>query len=481
MRGTPVKPSPKSASRVSRTTQLGKVAARQAARQAVDAARRPFQSEEEQARARDEQMLRLADDLVETLGSMRGAAMKLGQIISLLNFGLSSQDSRAEFSRRLEPLFNAAPPVPNATMFKLIDKEISPSGRRLLAHIEEVPVATASLGQVYRGTLSDGRAVAIKIQYPFARDAVRADLKNMAMLVRLRRPFYPVPGLDEVMEEVRKQIEAELDYRLELDNHRSVYEANREHPVFAIPEPIDELCSSRILATEYVEGRALHTFSPTDQADRDRVGEAIYRFYAGNIYTTGRFCADPHPGNILVLEDGRLAFLDFGLYVRMSPDDLDCQRSILAAAMKGDAATVHELTRRAGFLADAEAMPPAMTMDYMHAVAGWYLLPGVAQITEKVAYKALSQAMLPRSDFRDGIFSQRMLGPHAFARRTEMSVCALLGTLQAANNWHAIASEWAFGHPPITEMGRAIAEYETAAGRGRSQPVDKTAGSPPSR
>lgn len=460
--------SPRGASRVSRTTQLGKVAARQAARQAVDAARRPFQSEEEQARARDEQMLRLADDLVDTLGSMRGAAMKLGQIISVLNFGLSSKDARAEFTRRLEPLFNAAPPVSNATMFKLLDKEFGPVGRRLLADIDEVPVATASLGQVYRGTLSDGRPVAIKIQYPFARDAVRADLKNMAMLVRLRRPFYPVPGLDEVMEEVREQIEAELDYRLELDNHRSVYEAHRGHPVFAIPAPIDELCSARILVTEYVEGTALHHFSPADQADRDRLGEAIYRFYAGNIYTTGRFCADPHPGNILVRDDGRLAFLDFGLFVRMSPADLECQRAILAAAMKGDADTTHSLTRQAGFITDAEVMPPEMTMDYMRAVAGWYLLPGVVQITDKVAYKALSQAMLPRSDFRDGIFAQRMLGPHAFARRTEMSVCALLGSLESTNNWHDIAAEWAFGHPPATEMGRAIAEFESHNAPNRS-------------
>lgn len=457
------------AGRVARTTRLGKVAARQAVRQAAGNLRKPFQSEQAQARARDEQMLRFADDLVVTLGSMRGAAMKLGQIISLLNFGLSSQQSRAEFSRRLAPLFNSAPAVDNDALFTIIHRELGSAGRRLLATVDDAPIATASLGQVYRGTLHDGRDVAIKVQYPAARDAVRADLKNMALLVRLRKPVYPVPGLEAVMDEVRQQIEMELDYRHEWASHRAVYDAHRGHPTFVIPEPIDELCTDRVLVTEYINGTQLQDFSPGDQAARDQVGEAIYRFYCGNIYTTGSFCADPHPGNILVLDDHRVAFLDFGLYIEMSDATLGVERAILAAAMRGDAATAHSLACQAGFITDAQAMPAPATLDYMRAVSGWYLLPGEVQITDKIAHKALYQAMLPRSDYSDMIFQQRMLGPHAFSRRTEMSVCALLSTLAATGRWHDIAAEWALDASPATDMGLAIAAWQqTGQGAGSS-------------
>lgn len=444
---------------MTRTSQLGKVAARQAARQAVGAVRRPFQSEEEQARARDEQMLRFADDLVAALGTMRGAAMKLGQIISVLNFGLSSQQSRAEFGRRLEPLFSAAPAIANDTLFKLIDAELGVAGRRMIMHIEDEPIATASIGQVYRATLRDGRQVAIKVQYPSAREAVRADLKNMALLVRLRKPFYPVHGLSAVMDEVRQQIEMELDYRREWANHRAVYQAHRGHPVFVIPEPVDELCTERVLVTEFIKGTQLHQYSPTNQAECDHLGEAIYRFYCGGMYTAGSFCADPHPGNIFVLDDRRVAFLDFGLYIHMTREAVETQRALLAAAMNADADTAHALARETGFITDAEAMPAQMTLDYMNAVAGWYLQPGIVQVTDKTAHKVLAQAMLPRSDFREGIFKQQMPGTYAFSRRTEMGVCALLGTLRATNDWHSIAAEWAFGSPPCTDMGRVIAEY----------------------
>jgi len=449
------------AGRAARTAQLGKVAARQTARHAAGALRKPFLSEEEQAQARDKEMLRLADDLLTTLGTMRGAAMKLGQIISLLNFGLSSAESRDEFSRRLAPLFSSAPPVDNAILFRQIDKELGPARRRQITSIESEPIATASLGQVYRATLVDGRRVALKIQYPSARSAVRADLKNLSLLVRLRKPVYPAPGLDAVVDEVREQIEHELDYRREWASHRAVYDANRGHPVFVIPEPIDELCTERLLVTEFVEGTQLQHYSPRDQTERDHLGEAIYRFYAASIYANGKFCADPHPGNILVLRDGRIAFLDFGLYIELSERDLDHERRILAAVMSGDAQTVHTLSQEIGFITDADVMPPEMVLEYMRAAAGWYLIPGVRQITDKVAYKALSQAMLPRSEFRSSIFRQRMPRAHAFSRRTEMSVCALLGSLKACGPWHDIASEWAFGAEPSTQMGREIAQWRS--------------------
>lgn len=446
--------------RAARGARVGQVAARLAARRATSAIRQPFLSEAQKAQARDEQMLRLADDLATTLGTMKGAAMKLGQLLSLLNFGLSSAQTRDEFSRRLSPLFSRAPAVDNAAMFRLMDTEWGPLRDRVHT-IEPEPVATASLGQVYRARLTDGRQVAVKVQYPWARSAVRADLKNLALLVRLRANAYPIRGLNAVVAEVSRQMTVELDYGQELASHRAVYEAHRDHPVFVIPEPITELCTERIMVTEYLDGTQLHHLADVDQTLRDHIGEAVFRFYCANIYTSGEFCADPHPGNILCLPDRRVGFVDFGLYVRMNRSEVELERSVLAAVMRGDAQTAHRLARVAGFIIDADAMPPDMALRYMQAVAGWYLTPGLVQVTDKVAYKALSQAMMPHSDFRSGIFKQRMRSAHAFSRRTEMSVCALLGTLEARGHWHDIASEWSLGTEPTTEMGRQIALWRS--------------------
>jgi predicted unusual protein kinase regulating ubiquinone biosynthesis (AarF/ABC1/UbiB family) len=425
--------------------------------------RDPFLTDEGRARARDEQVLRLADDLVTTLGSMKGAAMKLGQVLSLLNLGLSSAAARDEFSRRLAPLFSQAPAADNAAMFRLIDAEVG-ARRSMIASIDPEPIAAASLGQVYRARLTDGRQVAIKAQYPSAKHAVRADLKNLALITRLQTRRRPGLGIDAVVAEVSDQITMELDYRRELASHREVWLAHRDHPVFVIPEPVEELCTERVLVTEYLEGAGLQQAALTDESDRNHVGEAIYRFYCGSLYTTGRFCADPHPGNIVVLADGRVGFLDFGLHVHMDDDEIGWERGILAALMTGDADTAYQLARTAGFIVDTDAMPVDMAIQYMEAVASWYLTPGSVRITDRVTHKSLSQAMLPGSDFRSGIFRQRMQSAHAFSRRTDMSVCALLGTLEAEGPWRDIASEWILGTAPATEMGVRIAAWRSVAG-----------------
>lgn len=445
-------------SRVARGARIGRIAAAHTARDVVGSVRKPFLSEDEQRAARDQQALRLADDLVRALGSMRGAAMKLGQTLSLLDFGLSSRAARAEFARRIAPLFNQAPPVDTAAMMRLLDAEWG-AHSSLVAHLEPDPIATASLGQVYRAQLVDGRAVAVKVQYPSIQHAVRADLKNLALLIRLRPRLYAEVGLEDVVAEISRQIALELDYRRELSNHRAIYDANRGHPVFVIPAPVEELCTDRVLVTEYLEGRHLHQLGGIDSKQRDHIGEAVYRFYCGSLYSTGSFCADPHPGNVMLLADDRIGFLDFGLYVDMSEREVALQRAVFAAVLHGDAATAHRLACQSGFIVDSEAFPPDVALHYIQAVGGWFLTPGEVRVTDEVARKALAQAILPHSDFRTGVFKQRLQSDHTFSRRTEMNVCALLGSLEASAPWRDIASEWILGTPPATEMGRAIARW----------------------
>jgi predicted unusual protein kinase regulating ubiquinone biosynthesis (AarF/ABC1/UbiB family) len=448
-------------SRRARTAKIAQVAARHTVREAAGAVRRPFLDDDERRRARDERVLRLADDLVDTLGSMKGVAMKLGQIVSLLNFGISSAEARDEFARRLQPLFSQARPVSTATMLKVMDQEWG-SARRMVRHVDPEPMAVASLGQVYRGVLDDGREVAIKVQYPWIKPAVRADLKNLQLIVKLRSRVYPVQGLEFVVDEVCRQIELELDYRQELVNHVEVHRSHLGHPVFHIPDPVVELCTDKILVTELIHGTSLDAIGQLAASDRDRIGEAIYRFYCGSLYSSGHFCADPHPGNIVVEDDGRVAFLDFGLFVRMTAAEIDVERRAVRAAMDGDAQATHRYGREAGFIIDDDALPPEEALAYVRAAAGWYLLPGCTTITRKTVHRALQEAMMPQSSFQDGIFAQQMPRNHAFSRRTEMSVVALLGTLEATASWHGIAREWIFGDAPSTDMGRTIALWQPA-------------------
>lgn len=417
-------------------------------------------SDEEKAAARDAEVLRLADDLVSALGSMKGAAMKLGQALSLLNLGLSSAEARDEFSRRLAPLYRRAPAVANTIMLGVLDRELG-DRRGELVSVEPEPLASASLGQVYRGELADGRVVAIKVQYPSAQSSVRADLKNLALLVRLRSRNLPNLGLEELVNEISHQIRLELDYRREFENHRRVYQDHLGHPVFRIPEPIENLCTPRVLTTEYLSGTTLDQLGPVRPELADHLGEAVYRFYCGGVHTLGRFCADPHPGNIIALADGSVGFVDFGLYVDMDSAQLALERTILGAVLAGDGPTAYELARAGGFIVDEAAMPEEMVMDYLKTVAAWHLAPGVVTVTPKVAHRSLSQAMLPRSEFRKGMYRQHVPREHLFSRRTEMSVCALLGDLRSSGPWRAISEEWILGSEPATAMGRRIAEWES--------------------
>ncbi|GAS95633.1 ABC transporter ATP-binding protein [Mycolicibacterium canariasense] len=446
--------------RVTRGARLSRVAVNHASRAALRRVREPLMSDEEKAAARDAEVLRLADDLVSALGTMKGAAMKLGQAISLLNFGLSSAAARDEFARRLAPLYRRAPAVPNAVMLGVLDSELG-DRRGELASIEPEPLASASLGQVYRGELADGRTVAVKVQYPSAQSSVRADLKNLALLVRLRSRDFPSLGLDELVGEISHQIRLELDYERELQNHLRVYQDYLGHPVFRIPSPIESLCTPRVLTTEYLGGTTLDQLGVVPAEVADHLGEAVYRFYCGGVHTLGRFCADPHPGNIIALADGSVGFLDFGLYVDMDAAQRELERAVLRAVLAGDSRTTYELARAGGFIVDETAMPEPMVMDYLTTVAAWHLTPGVVTVTPEVAHRSLSQAMLPRSAFRKGMYRQRVPREHLFSRRTEMSVCALLGDLRASGPWRAISEEWVLDGEPATAMGRRIAQWES--------------------
>ncbi|MGC7295162.1 ABC1 kinase family protein [Mycobacteroides abscessus] len=439
--------------RAKRAAALGKVVAGHAVRSAITTAIKPVSADV--AARRDADILRFADDLVAVAGSMKGAAQKLGQLLSVVDVGITSASVRDEFTARLAPLFDNAPRVPDATMHAALEGELG-SLRSRIADIETGAIASASIGQVYRGRLDDGRTVAIKIQYPDIAAKVRADLKNLQLITKLAAKKMPASNTQAVVAEVQRQMIKEVDYRTELVHHQRMFETFRGHPVCRIPAPISELCTEHVLVTEYLDGVPFDHLTGEDQPVRDRVGEAIYRFYCGEMYRTGFFCADPHPGNIMLLPDGRVGFVDFGLCTDMDPHDAEVQRKVFRALLTGDDDEAFELAVAAGFLADPASMERGAAIEYIRAVSSWHLVDGSLRMTPDIARRSVADAVLPSSRFYDGIRNQRLVETHAMARRTEMCVAALLGKLGAEAPWSAIAREYLDLADTVTPMGADI-------------------------
>ncbi|WP_082777995.1 ABC1 kinase family protein [Tsukamurella pseudospumae] len=416
-----------------------------------------FRDEQADRDARDAMILALADDLVTVLGGMRGAAMKLGQLLAVIDIGITSGAARDEFAQRLQPLFRSAPRWTDAEMMKLLDHQLGERRGRIVSL--EGPIAAASIGQVYRGVLDDGRAVAIKIQYPRVQAMVRADLKNMRLLMKVLGKYIPASNAEKLSEEISRQVMAELDFVAELDHHRYFADLFAGHPSIAVPQPVDELCTDRVLVTEFLDGKPFAEALDDDPAVRNRLGEAIYRFYCGEMYRTGRFCADPHPGNVIVLADGRAGFVDFGMTVHLSPADHEFEQELFTALLRGEHEQVHRLAVQAGFIGRPDLMTSEDLAEYIDKVVGWHIHEGEITVTPRTARDAVITATLPAGGFFDKFEGQMLQEAHALGRRTDISTVALLGELRATAAWRDVACEVLGITGPTTAMGVEIAEW----------------------
>ena len=271
-------------SRVRRTAKIGGLAAGQAIRQAGTMAANVTRGEEAKQAALERRHIEAAEQIVTALGTMKGAAMKVGQVMSFLDTGLIPAEYRDDFQRKLAALRDAAPEVTFREMRKVIEADLGERIEDVFDEFEQKAIASASIGQVYRARLEDGRRVAVKVQYPGVAAAVRADLKNLGMILRLAKRI--APGIDPkaVGDEVRRRIEEELDYELEAQNQRTLARVFRGHPFIVIPEVVTSLSRERVLVTEYVEGKGFEEIKGYSQADRDQIGEIMFRFYFGCLY-----------------------------------------------------------------------------------------------------------------------------------------------------------------------------------------------------
>jgi predicted unusual protein kinase regulating ubiquinone biosynthesis (AarF/ABC1/UbiB family) len=445
-------------SRWSRAARIGRLAAGQGAKQLGTRAANVARDDEEGAKALERRQIETAEQIVAVLGTMKGAAMKLGQVMSFLDVGLVPEDYREEFQHKLAALRDAAPKVDFKDMKKVLESEYGDKLENVFETFDPVPVAAASIGQVYKARLDDGRCVAVKVQYPGVAEAVRADLQNLGLILRLMKSI--APGLDvrAVAGEVRDRIGEELDYELEAQNQRTMARAFRDHPFIVVPDVVTSLSHERVVVTEFVDGRGFEEFKQLPAPERNRIGEIIFRFYFGSMYRLRMFSGDPHPGNMLLLDDGRMAFLDFGLFKVLEAEAAERELRMGRLGVEGRAEELADELKQNGFVTRGEIDPEVLLRQFQD-LTWWYSADQEVELTPEIATQVVIDMSDPRSRHFEQMRHENLPAEHLFGRRLETLTLAVLGQLRATGNWHRIMREWAYGDPPATDLGRQEAEF----------------------
>jgi predicted unusual protein kinase regulating ubiquinone biosynthesis (AarF/ABC1/UbiB family) len=332
------------------------------------------------------------------------------------------------------------------------------------AEFEPEAFAAASIGQVHRATLIDGRKVAVKIQYPGVAEALEADLRNAGMVVRLAKAI--APGLDAkaVAQELRERVLEELDYEYEAQNQRSFARAYRDHPFIYVPDVITRLSRRRVLVTEYVEGMQFDDVKQLGDEQRSRFGEIVFRFCFGSIYHLQHFNADAHPGNYILMADGKVAFLDFGMTKKLDLEQIELEQLAVDAAVRKDPDGLRRALHDLGFIKNPSKLDAERLMSHVMLIGGWYLEDGEYEVSARRVAKIIESTSDPRSEYFDLMRRESLPAEELMGRRMETGVVAVLAQLRAKRNWHRIMREWVYGDPPETELG--VAEWDYFESRG---------------
>jgi predicted unusual protein kinase regulating ubiquinone biosynthesis (AarF/ABC1/UbiB family) len=445
--------------RLARSAKLGGLAVGQSARWMSTQTANRLRSDDRAASALDRRSLELADELVTQLGQMKGVAMKLGQVLSTVDFDLIPESEREAFKQRLATLRDSAPPVAFARIERLLADELGAPPDEAFARFERTPFAAASIGQVHRAVTRDGRDVAVKVQYPGVAEAVETDLRNLGVVLPLVKRL--APGLDAraILAELRGRIGDELDYEIEAQNQRAAARAFRGHPFIRVPDVDTRLSTRRVLVTELVDGLGFEAVKALGHAERDRYGEIVFRFCFGLLGRERLCMGDPHPGNFLLCPDGRVCFLDFGLMRHVDAAYLEDERALARAVSARDAGQTHRLMAALGYLPDPGSFAPERVLDQLATAGEWYFTAGERRLDPEYVRRLVEVGSSPRSPFFDQMRHQTLPPPALLMRRMEGLLLAVLGELRACADWGSLAREYFAGAEPSTSLGRLEAEH----------------------
>ncbi|GHJ35839.1 AarF/ABC1/UbiB kinase family protein [Streptomyces sp. TS71-3] len=310
---------------------------------------------------------RTAEQLFRVLGELKGGAMKFGQALSVFESALP-EEIAGPYRAALTKLQEAAPPMPTSTVHSVLAERMGEDWRELFLGFEDKPAAAASIGQVHRAVWHDGRAVAVKVQYPGAGEALLSDLGQLSRFARLLGPLIPGMDIKPLITELRDRISEELDYDLEAEAQRIHAEEFADDPDVAVPDVVYQC--AQVLVTEWIDGVPLsEVIADGTQQQRDRAGQLLARFLFSGPARTGLLHADPHPGNFRLLSDGedhwRLGVLDFGTVDRLPGGLPPTIGPCLRMTLDGEADAVYELLREENFVKEDIELDPAAVLDYL--------------------------------------------------------------------------------------------------------------------
>ncbi|HXX90887.1 MAG TPA: AarF/ABC1/UbiB kinase family protein, partial [Acidimicrobiales bacterium] len=343
----------------------------------------------------------------------------------------------------------------------VVEAELGAAPARLFAEWDPVPIAAASIGQVHRAMTRDGRAVAVKVQYPGVDEAVRADLANLGLAGMALGSLFPGLDADAMVAELRARLVEELDYSLEAANQRLFACWYRGHPTINVPGVVDELSTRRVLTTDLVAGVRFDELVTWDQAERDLAGETVYRFVFRSLYRFHAFNGDPHPGNYLFHGEGKVTFLDFGLVKRLTPTDVARLFDIVrASVLDNDPAEVRRACEAAGFVNAGAPVADERVAEFMGVFWEAIRPDEPTTITAEWASQVARRYVDGRSQFADVMAHTGMPPSFVVLQRINLGLLAVLGRLAATANWRRVAEElWPTDAPPSTPMGEAEARW----------------------
>ena len=420
---------------------------------------------ENREQLRNDLALQTAEDIASTLGAMKGVLMKIGQMASYVDDGLSPS-----VRRTLSRLQDSVPPMSPELAATVVREELGVPPEQAFATWDPEPIAAASIGQVHRAITHDGRAVAVKVQYPGIAETIAADLDNVALLRRMLKITAPHQDVEALVAELRERVLEELDYRREAENQRRMAAYYDGHPTIIVPKVIDELSTRRLVTSELSAGARFSELAGWSQAERDLAAETIYRFVFRSLYEIHAFNGDPHPGNYLFHGGGRVTFLDFGLVKHFTAEELQpLVHMVRDLCVNNDPEGFRRSMENAGFLAPGAPLSTETIIDHMAVFYETVRRPGQLTITEDYASKVVRRFF----DLRSPVAAYASI-PRSYVilQRINLGMFALLGQLHATADWRAIAEEiWPFVQaPPSTPMGHAEAAW-LASRRGFTRSV----------
>src|SRR5207245_1875503 len=333
-----------------------------------------------------------------------------------------------------------APPMTPELASSVILEELGDAPERVFARWDPLPFAAASIGQVHRAITRDGRAVAVKVQYPGIARTITSDVRHVALLRRVAAAAFP--GLDtrSLIDELGDRLREEVDYRLEGENQELFARYYEDHPVIHVPHVVSELSTTRVLTSELVAGMGFDDVLRWNQDERNMAGETINRFVSRSLYRLHAFNGDPHPGNYLFHGGGQVTFLDFGLVKRFTPAEIDMfERMAQALVVRRDGGAYRTLLEEAAVLKPGSGMTEEQIIDYF----GYYYDPVMEDRDYTFTLEYASKAMEKLLPVGPGASPQiRRFGnlPPAFAilQRINVGMTAVMAHLDATANWRRI-------------------------------------------